>query len=100
MSIKAIAQFSIETDDQERAERLLDGLQDTITLELLGGAVQLDQLELEPAAPWLKVRGPGLATCERCGKNEPAPELPCSIDALLAYMRYITLRHVGCEAKA
>lgn len=97
LSIKAIAQFSIETDDQERAERILDGLQDTITLELLGGKVQLDQLELEPAARWLKVGGPGLATCERCGKNEPQPAWPCSIDALLSYMRYITLRHEDCR---
>jgi hypothetical protein len=105
VSIKAIAQFSIETDNRLLAEALIVEVREIVShgLNAEYGAerlVQLDQLELDPAAPWLKVQGPGIARCERCGRNEPQPDLPLSIDALVAYMRYLVLRHVGCEAKA
>lgn len=48
--------------------------------------------------PWLKLGGT-FATCEHCGEQEPAPRLPCSLDALIAYLEYVAVRHRDCEAR-
>jgi hypothetical protein len=43
---------------------------------------------------------PYFATCERCGKQEPMPELPIPVDALLRYGDYVGEKHRLCpEAK-
>jgi hypothetical protein len=40
---------------------------------------------------------PHMATCRRCGKHEPKPELPTSFEAAIKYLEYITEKHRYCE---
>lgn len=49
---------------------------------------------------WL-IAGPDpyLANCERCGQYEEKPPLPMEIDAVLAYMKYVTAKHRLCKPK-
>jgi hypothetical protein len=41
----------------------------------------------------------GVAVCDRCG-GEEKPQLPMSIDALIAWSRYVGELHRTCKAAA
>jgi hypothetical protein len=46
---------------------------------------------------WVKMGpAPHFATCDRCGGHEQPPKLPEEIDAVLAYLDYLILRHEHC----
>jgi len=55
---------------------------------------------MKSRCPWL-ILGPEphYATCQRCGGQEPKPELPIDVDAFLKYSEYVILKHRRCEAK-
>ena len=50
---------------------------------------------------WVTV-GPGFhfATCQRCGRHEPPPELPTPLAAAVLYMRYVVAKHAHCRPAA
>jgi hypothetical protein len=55
----------------------------------------------KPSVPWLIVGpDPFFATCERCGKREPKPELPIPLDAAVLFMRYLVAKHRNCQPGA
>lgn len=41
---------------------------------------------------------PYMATCQRCGKHEPKPELPVGLSAFETYIEYVSKRHAHCPA--
>lgn len=47
---------------------------------------------------WLMVGPePFMATCHRCGKTEPKPELPTPFEAGIRYLEYLTEKHRHCQ---
>lgn len=40
---------------------------------------------------------PYLATCKRCGRREPKPNLPMLLDTLPGYLESIALTHELCD---
>lgn len=49
------------------------------------------------SAPWVTLGPePYLAHCDRCGRAEPKPELPLSMDAFAAYLTFVTVKHQEC----
>lgn len=40
---------------------------------------------------------PYLATCDRCDKHVPKPELPEGIEAFVLYCRYVAAKHAKCK---
>jgi len=51
--------------------------------------------------PWLFLGPePYYATCGRCGKQEPMPELPVPVTAFIKFSEYVIERHRLCKEKA
>lgn len=42
-------------------------------------------------------REPEFATCRRCGRAEPKPEMPMLLDAFVAYLKFVGVKHAHCE---
>jgi hypothetical protein len=40
---------------------------------------------------------PYFATCQRCGKQEPMPELPMPLDAFPKFCEYVVAKHQFCR---
>ncbi len=58
---------------------------------------QLPPSDDTQVSPWVTLGPePYMATCGRCGRTEPKPELPLSMEAFGAYLTFVALKHRDC----